>query len=121
VAAVVKRHGKSREVKIFGTADTDEDVSKLYVDAQHWLQTNGNQLPIDFEDERGREREETMRVVGNMDAVLLNGTQLLLSHVYDRIGFNQIPNEILRHLVIARVSQPRSKLATVAYLKYTDG
>jgi hypothetical protein len=63
VAAVVKRHGKSREVKIFGTADTDEDVSKLYVDAQHWLQTNGNQLPIDFEDERGREREETMRVV----------------------------------------------------------
>ena len=117
VAAVVKRHGKSREVKIFGTADTDEEVSKLYADARHWLQTNGNQLPIDFEDERGREREETRRVVGNMDAVLLNGTQLLLGQVYDRIGFNQIPDEILRHLVIARVSQPMSKLATVAYLK----
>lgn len=117
VAAVVKRHGKSREVKIFGTADTDEEVSKLYAAAQHWLLTNGNQLPIDFEDVRGREREETMRVVDNMDAVLLNGTQLLLGQVYDRIGFNQIPDEILRHLVIARVSQPRSKLATVAYLK----
>jgi len=117
VAAVVKRHGKSREVKIFGTADTDEEVSKLYADAQHWLQTNGNQLPIDFDDERGREREETQRVVGNMDAVLLNGTQLLLGQVYDRIGFSLIPDEILRHLVIARVSQPRSKLATVAYLK----
>ena len=117
MAAVVKRHGKSREVKIFGTADTDEEVSKLYADAQHWLQTNGNQLPIDFEDERGREREETRRVIGNMDAVLLNGTQLLLGQVYDRIGFSQVPDEILRHLVIARVSQPRSKLATVAYLK----
>ena len=117
VTAVVKRHGKSREVKIFGTAVTEEDVSKLYADAQHWMKTNGNQLPLDFDDERGRERDETVRVVDNMDAVLLNGTQLLLSQVYDSVGFNQIPDEILRHLVIARVSQPRSKLATVAYLK----
>ena len=85
--------------------------------ALHWLNTNGNQLPLDFDDEHGREREETVRVVDNMDAVLLNGTQLLLNQVYDRIGFNQIQDEILRHLVIARVSQPRSKLATVAYLK----
>ncbi len=37
VAAVVKRHGKSREVKIFGTADTDEEVSMLYADAQELL------------------------------------------------------------------------------------
>lgn len=89
VAAVVKRHGKSREVKIFGRADTDEEVSKLYANAQHWLQTNGNQLPLDFDDERGREREETVRVVGNMDAVLLNGTRLLLNH----LSFNLICND----------------------------
>ena len=44
--------------------------------------------------------------VGNMDAVLINGTQLLLDCIYDNIGFNRIPDEILRHLVIARVSQP---------------
>ena len=41
-----------------------------------------------------------------MDAVLINGTQLLLDCIYDNIGFNRIPDEILRHLVIARVSQP---------------
>ncbi len=117
IAAVVKRHGKYRELKIFGTATTDEDVSKLYAEAQNWLLTHGNQLPIDFDDERGRERDETIRVVDNMDAVLINGTQLLLSQVYDRVGFNRIPDGILRHLVIARVSQPMSKLATVAYLK----
>lgn len=52
-----------------------------------------------------------------MDSVLINGTQLLLNQVYDSIGFDRIPDEILRHLVIARVSQPRSKLATVDYLK----
>ena len=117
IAAVVKRHGKPKEVKIFGTATADEDIDRLYAEAQYWSKANGNQLPLDFDDERGREREETARVVDNMDAVLLNGTQLLLNQVYDRIGFSRIPDEILRHLVIARVSQPRSKLATVAYLK----
>lgn len=117
MVAIVKRHGKSKEVKIFGTSTAEEEIDKLYAEAQYWKNTNGNQLPLDFDDERGREREETIRVVDNMDAVLLNGTQLLLSQVYDNIGFNQIPDEILRHLVIARVSQPRSKLATVDYLK----
>lgn len=58
-----------------------------------------------------------MRVVDNMDSVLINGPQLLLNQVYDSIGFNQIPDDILRHLVIARVSQPKSKFATVEYLK----
>ena len=117
VVAIVKRHGKPKEVKIFGTSTIKEEIDRLYAEAQYWKNTNGNQLPLDFDDGRGRELEETVRVVGNMDAVLLNGTQLLLSQVYDNIGFNRIPDEILRHLVIARVSQPRSKLATVAYLK----
>lgn len=37
--------------------------------------------------------------------------------IYDEIGFNKIPDEILRHLVITGVSQPSSKLATTEYLK----
>ena len=55
--------------------------------------------------------------LSNIDNVLINGTKLLLDQIYDSIGFNRIPDEILRHLVIARLSQPRSKLATVDYLK----
>ena len=66
---------------------------------------------------RETEVEETERFLSNIDNVLINGTQLLLDQVYDSIGFNRIPDEILRHLVIARVSQPRSKLATVDYLR----
>lgn len=39
----------------------------------------------------------------------------MLDQVYDSIGFNQIDDEILRSLVITRVSQPMSKRATVEY------
>ena len=112
VAAVEKRGGRYKEVRIFGTAYSEEEVARLCDYASHWMLQDNGQTAMDFDGGRVREREETLRVVDNMDAVLLNGTQLLLGNVYDSIGFNQIPDEILRHLVIARVSQPRSKMAT---------
>ena len=117
VVVVSKRHGKFEEVRNFGTAKTDSDVARLYSEAQHWLNTNGGQQSIDFENLKEREIEETERFFDNIDAVLINGTQLLLNQLYDSIGFNRIHDEVLRHLVIARVSQPMSKLATVEYLK----
>ena len=117
IVVVSKRHGRFEEVKNFGTAKADVDVAKLYSDAHRWLTTNGGQQSIDFENLKGREIEETERFLGNIDSVLLNGTQLLLGQVYDSIGFNRVDDEVLRHLVIARVSQPMSKLATVEYLK----
>ena len=70
VVVVSKAHGKFTEVKKFGVAKSEEEV------------------------------EETKRFLSNIDNVLINGTQLLLDQVYDCIGFNQIPDEILRHLVI---------------------
>ena len=89
----------------------------MFREAQLWLRTHDGQQELDFDDRKGKEVVETERFLNNIDNVLINGTQLLLNQVYDSIGFNQISDEILRHLVIARVSQPKSKLATVDYLK----
>lgn len=117
VVVVNKAHGRFIEVKKFGVAKSEKEAEALFQEAQIWLHTYGGQQELDFDDRRGKELEETVRVVENMDSILINGTQLLLNQVYDTIGFNRIPDDILRHLVIARVSQPRSKLATVDYLK----
>lgn len=117
IVVVSKSHGQFKEVKSFGVAHTESEVENLYQTALHWLKTHGGQQTLDFENNKGLELEETKRVISNMDAVLINGTQLLLDHIYDDIGFNCIPDDILRHLVIARVCQPASKLATIEYLK----
>ena len=117
VVVASKVHGKYREVKNFGTSDSEEEVTALVKEADIWLRSSEGQQELDFGNSKGRELEETERVLDNMDAVLINGTQLLLNQIYDDIGFNRIPDEILRHLVIARVSQPASKLATTEYLK----
>lgn len=117
IVVVNKSHGQFKEVKSFGVAQTQSEAEDLYQTALRWLNTHGGQQELDFENNKGRELEETKRVIDNLDAVLINGTQLLLDRIYDDIGFNRIPDEILRHLVIARVSQPASKLATTEYLK----
>jgi dTDP-4-amino-4,6-dideoxygalactose transaminase len=40
-------------VRNFGTAKSESEVSELYSKAQHWLNTNGGQQSIDFEDLKG--------------------------------------------------------------------
>jgi len=44
------------------------------------------------------------------------GPELLLGKLYDEIGFDKIPDELFRHLVITRLVYPVSKLKTVDYL-----
>jgi hypothetical protein len=117
VVVVSKTRGRYHEVKCFGTSASEEKLSALVQEAEKWLLSYEGQQELDFDDFKGRELEEIERVIDNMNAVLINGTQLLLNLIYDSIGFNRIADEILRHLVIARVSQPMSKLATTEYLK----
>jgi transposase len=54
-----------------------------------------------------------------LDAIqLINrvGHDLLLGRIFDEIGFNLIDDPLFRHLVIARVAFPKSKLKTTEYL-----
>ena len=117
VVVVCKENGKYKEVKSFGFSSSEQEIELLCQKANEWIRSFGGQQEIDFNDSRSKELEETVRVIENMDSILINGTQLLLGQIYVGIGFDRIPDDILRHLVIARVSQPRSKLATVDYLK----
>jgi len=117
VVVVSKSHGKYVEVNNLGTVHTDEEAESLVMMAKHWISTHGGQQLLEFDDRLSGERELTARVVANIESLLINGTQLLLDKVYRSVGFDMINDDILRHLVIARVTQPSSKLATVDYLK----
>ena len=83
VVVVSKAHGKFTEVKKFGVAKSAEEADELFQQAHSWLRTHDGQLELDFDNRRGKELEETERVLANMDSVLINGTQLLLNQVYD--------------------------------------
>jgi hypothetical protein len=108
VVVVSKSHGKTRYVHNMGTTETEEEADALLLKTHDWILKHGGQQGLDFDDVCGKELEETARVLDNMDAIIINDTLLLLDRIYDSVGFNRIPDEILHHLVIARVSQPKN-------------
>ncbi|MBQ0022036.1 MAG: hypothetical protein KBT29_02225 [Prevotellaceae bacterium] len=121
VVVVIKAHGKFTEVKKFGVAKSEEEGDEMFRDAQLWLHTHDSQQELDFDDRKGKEVKDTACFLGNIDSVLINGTQLLLNQVYDSIGFNRIPDDILRHLVIARGSPFQSFLCSARhYIKMNE-
>ena len=119
IVVVDKSSGKPKEIKSFGVANTETELEYLYSKAKKWIQEYTGNKELDFIEAEVKQNEEneTERVLSNIDSLLINGHQLILNQVYDSIGFNQIEDSILRHLVIARISQPMSKRATVDYLK----
>ena len=119
VVVVDKSHGGYKEVKNFGVVSSAEEADVLSMRAREWISAYGGQQVLDFgrNDVQERELKDAERAFANIDSVFMNAPQMILNPIYDSIGFNRIPDEMLRHLVIARICQPMSKLATVDYLK----
>src|SRR5215469_2867313 len=68
--------------------------------------------------EQQREEKQVIDyLLNNIENILLNGPQLILNQVYSLVGFDSVDDDILKHLVIARLCQPSSKAGTVDYLK----
>ena len=72
-----------------------------------------------FADAEGRSREkgEVERFFASIENVLVNGDSLIIERIFDSIGFAEIKDDVFKKLVIARLSFPSSKAATVEYLK----
>ena len=116
VVVVDKSSGKFKELKVVGIASSPQEIAELERQGRRWIDEYTRQQTIDF-DESERVMQEVDETILHIESTLHNTPQVILNHIYDSIGFNAIDDDILRHLVIARVCQPQSKVATVEYLK----
>jgi Transposase len=119
VVVVDKRGGRFKELHTVGVAICDDEINELVSKGRKWIDNHIGVRRIDFED-ANRKTDEIVNAelfLNQVDSVLHNGAKMLLDKVYDSIGFNGIQDTVLRHLVIARLCQPMSKMATVDYLK----
>ncbi|MDR1936924.1 MAG: IS1634 family transposase [Tannerellaceae bacterium] len=118
VVVTDKRNGTFKEVKTIGVSSEESEIEKLYQQGKTWISSYLGERDMFAEHTRKQEEKQvTERLLGNIENILLNGTQLILNHVFKLVGFDKIDDEILKHLVISRICQPRSKVATVDYLK----
>jgi hypothetical protein len=118
VVVVSKSGGKYREVQKIGVSSAIDEIEHLYRQGLRWIGEQSGMLDI-FEQysQEKFEREAVDYFFDTIENILLNGTQLLLNRVFKSIGFDTIDDDILKSLVISRISQPLSKVATVDYLK----
>lgn len=118
IVVVDKSKGFYREIKTIGTSNELTEIEVLYRLGEKWISAHiGQQDIFETHDKEFEEKQVTAYLLSNVENILINGTQLILNRVFNLIGFNSIDDNILKHLVIARLSQPMSKSGTVDYLK----
>lgn len=113
IVVVDKSTGKYRELISIGTSSSIQELEKYYKIAQQWIKDRTGVQELDFDDYH----LQTEKFLNQIEQVLINGTELLLSKIFNQIGFSEIKDDVFRHLVLSRLSFPGSKRATVEYLK----
>lgn len=112
-----------RELATIGSTSEETELAELVIKGKEWIASKEAErhprLDLFGEDRKAREEElmTAEHVLSCVSNILLNGTDLILDRVFNRIGFNRIEDEVFRKLVKARLSYPASKAATVEYLK----
>jgi transposase len=118
VVIVAKNNGTTNYVKTIGTSSEESEMEKLYQQGKKWLSACLGERDVFAEHTREEEEKQVIEAfLSNIENILLNGTQLILNQVFQLVGFDKIDDDILKHLVVSRICQPRSKVATVDYLK----
>lgn len=107
----VKR--KNILIHTIGCSSDSLEIEKLYQKGLEYIEQVKGQLSLDLDQNEKEWFEESFKGIKH---IRLLGPELLLGRIYDDIGFNQIKEELFRHLVISRIIQPGSKLSTARYL-----
>jgi len=113
----VKRRYKV--VKTIGSATAQQEIDKLVGLAKQEIERLTAQPKL-FNSESDAAIEQAFAVLNNASIRTL-GPEIIFGKIYDYIGFEAIGESLFRHLVIARLAFPLSKLKTIDYLYRYQG
>lgn len=114
VQIINKSSGKYRLYRTVGSSKDSAEIERLFNKAKNEISSISGQLTLSFDFDKEKDLVDTF--YNGIEDFKLVGPELLLGKLYDEIGFDKIPDELFRHLVITRLVYPVSKLKTVDYL-----
>lgn len=116
VQAISKQRGEYRVVRTFGSSKDANEIGNLFAEANNFVHNPENQLPL-FATlaENDIAIENFVERMSNANIRTI-GPELIFGTIFDRVGFNAIPEKMFRYMVLARLAYPTSKLKTVDYL-----
>lgn len=121
VQIVSKSHGRYKVLKSIGTSKDQVEIKRFVGLANEFIYSPASQQSLFSHADAADESVDQFIATLSNAQIHTIGPELIFGTLFDRIGFNKIPDELFRHLVIARLAFPTSKLKTVDYLKRYRG
>jgi transposase len=119
IQIIDKSSGKYKVYKTIGTASDELEIQHLMHLAKQELDRVTRQAEL-FVSENDTIIDHAYSALSNASIRTL-GPEIIFGKIYDSIGFNAVDAEMFRHLVIARLAFPLSKLKTIEYLYRYEG
>jgi transposase len=114
IQIIDKSSGKYEVFRTVGSSAESVEIDLLVKKAKLEILEYSGQTTLAFDQQAELEFADTF--INHIDSLCLVGPELLLGKIFDQIGFNDIEDDLFRHLVITRLVYPVSKLKTVDYL-----
>jgi transposase len=119
IQIISKHYGKYKVHQTVGSASSAEGIEILVQQARHELSRIQGQSSL-FPSQTDANIEGFLNTLSNSHIQVI-GPELVFGKIYDIIGFNAIREDLFRHLVVARLAFPLSKLKTIDYLYRFQG
>jgi len=105
-----------RLVKSFGAGHSEKETEDLMAAARQYISAHYERsLPLFPADEDAIFEKGIAKICNSQ--IRLAGPELVFGRLFDAIGFNGVGGDVFRHLVIARLFRPGSKLKTIDYIQ----
>ena len=119
VQIISKVTGKYKVVKTFGSSFDEKEIFEFELKAKQEIKKLESKQSL-FILENDSFVQTFLSEIQNSQIRTI-GPELVFGKVFDFIGFNAIEEPLFRHLVIARLAFPLSKLKTIEYLYRYQG
>ncbi len=119
VQIISKANSKYKVLKTIGAGINEQQIQKLWYIGKQELDRMSNQPKL-FVSESDTVVEQVFDSLKNTN-IRTVGPEIIFGKIYDHIGFNEIGEDLFRHLVIARLAFPLSKLKTIEYVYRYQG
>jgi len=111
IQIIDKSSGKYKMIKTIGSSSDPIEIDELYQQGLDYIQHFEGQKTINF---TSQDFKDTVKQ--SIQNISIEGIHLLLGKIYSEIGFDKVCDDLLKQLVLVRLSHPASKLKTTQYL-----
>lgn len=118
VQIIDKSNGTYRVAKTLGSSKDSDEIERLVLKAKQIIANFNNDNQQRLISVKSKEELAVDNFVVGLSNSQIHtiGPELIFGKLFDQIGFNIVPDELFRHVVITRLAYPTSKLKTVDYL-----